>query len=101
MGRQDGESRQAYEIRMVAEERFEAWRKAVGDSRLKIRRVSIASPLGPLVPLYCLNCGAPGGAVTANTPDVAYICRPCAAKYGGLPAPEVPAELIHDNPERG
>lgn len=99
--RADGESRQQYEIRMAAEERFAAWRKVVGDSRCKDRTITVPSPIGQVIRLYCLNCGARGGAVTPDIPDAVYICRDCASRYGGLPMPEVPKGLILDNPEEG
>lgn len=98
--RGEDETRQQYEVRMANEERFAAWRKLVGDSRLRHVRITVPSPIGEVVRLYCLNCGRTGGAVTADLSDAVYICRDCAATHGGLPLPEIPSGLILDNPER-
>ena len=87
------------ERRLAAEERFAAWRKLVGDSRCQDRRITVPSPIGEVVRLYCLNCGRRGGAVTADLSEAIYICPSCAATHGGLPAPEIPNDLILDNPE--
>lgn len=46
--------------------------------------------------MYCLHCGKPGGAVTAdvpaslrNDPGLIYICDACAGTFGALPASAV------------
>lgn len=48
---------------------------------------------GELERVYCLHCGKPGGAVTAQIPaflrgdpGVIYVCGECDAKFGKLPA---------------
>jgi hypothetical protein len=98
--RHDDESPKNYERRMEQAAVYEAWRKLTGDSRCQDRRrITVPSPIGEVVRLYCLNCGRRGGAVTADLSEAIYICPSCAATHGGLPAPEIPRELILDNPE--
>src|SRR5213592_4827873 len=84
------------EVRMAAEERFEAWRKLLPDSRLREqhRQVAVMTPIGPAILIFCLNCGRPGGAVREDCPFAFYICPSCAETHGGLPAPEIPEELM-------
>ena len=48
---------------------------------------------GRLQKVYCLHCGKPGGAVTAEIPaflrgdpGVIYVCLECDGKFGTLPA---------------
>lgn len=53
----------------------------------------------PFVPLYCINCGADGGLVdeagVAAMMDHAYICEPCADKWGELfGASPIPDEIF-------
>ena len=84
------------DIRMAYEERFEAWRKLLPDSRLRTRATTIASPIGQVTRVYCINCGRPCGAVTTlPDPSVAiFLCQSCAERYGTLPVPEIPPDLI-------
>ena len=88
------ESTRDRELRMACEERFEAWRKLLPDSRLRNRHISLPSPIGEVVPIFCLNCGTSGGAVTKHPdlPEVVYICRSCAETHGGLPVPSIPED---------
>lgn len=88
------ETKDDLEQRMVRTERFDTWRKFLGDSRPQRTTATIQSPMGELLRIYCLNCGKPGGAVTANVPYVLYLCDPCAATHGGLPLPEIPPDLV-------
>ena len=39
-------------------------------------------------PIFCFNCGTPGGYVTKATP-IFYQCQYCAEVYGQLPLPQV------------
>lgn len=69
------------------------------DSRLVRTSVGAAgvvrpevTPDGQLTKVYCLNCGKPGGAVSAelppflrNDPGVVYVCVECEASLGPLP----------------
>jgi uncharacterized protein YlaI len=48
---------------------------------------------GQLERVHCLNCGKPGGYVTAelpvalrNDPGVIYVCADCDGRLGALPA---------------
>ena len=93
------ETTRAVEIRMACEERFEAWRKLLPDSRCRNRQRQRWSPLGLVTEIFCMNCGRSGGAVSNDVPDVFYVCRDCAATHGGLPVPEVPEELIRPQKE--
>lgn len=78
---------------------FDAFDNMFGDydSRLKRHKVrelyGTPNPaiLDPQVwePIFCFNCGAPGGHVTKNTP-IQYVCQPCHQKLGPLPLPMVP-----------
>ena len=54
------------------------------------------TPNGRLQKVYCLNCGKPGGAVSAGIPaflrgdpGVIYVCDACDGKLGSLPAQAV------------
>lgn len=40
-------------------------------------------------PIFCWNCGAPGGHVTKDIP-IRYICQKCHGAFGTLPLPMVP-----------
>ena len=40
-------------------------------------------------PIFCWNCGAPGGHVTKRTP-IRYLCQNCYGKFGTLPLPMIP-----------
>ena len=55
------------------------------DCRMKDRRQFNAGPLGIQVPVYCANCGAPGGEVPEeNMTFVFYLCNKCAETYGQI-----------------
>jgi hypothetical protein len=40
-------------------------------------------------PVFCSNCGKPGGHVTKDTP-ILYICQACHEHLGPMPLPVVP-----------
>lgn len=44
--------------------------------------------------VFCVNCGASGGACTKDTTHILYLCEPCSQKWGKLPLPEVPEEFV-------
>jgi hypothetical protein len=80
-------------------ELFETWRKLLGDSRCRMPRGQIQSPLGLITPIYCLNCGRCCGGVYGTVPTTAVLCDPCRERWGGLPGfeetpftPDVPPE---------
>ena len=81
---------------MAHEERMQAFWKFLPTAKLRNQAITVPSPLGDVVPIFCINCGAPGGAVTQHAAEngVVHICRSCAATHGGLPVPEVPDELV-------
>jgi hypothetical protein len=60
------------------------------DSRLKDNRGTVRLPFAnrmPMnwVPIFCANCGAPGGWVPEDTTTFAfYLCNPCAEKWSPL-----------------
>ena len=39
----------------------------------------------PMEAIFCANCGADGGLVTAGVPHVFYQCEACALKLGPIP----------------
>lgn len=65
------------------------------DSRLKTVKGTVSGAAGPFKdrrlwePVFCWNCGAPGGHVTVGTP-IRYICLNCHEQYGRLPLPLIP-----------
>lgn len=65
------------------------------DSRLKRPVREVFGTPTPYVdsrlwePIFCSNCGKPGGHVTKDTPII-YVCQVCAEKYGDPPLPMVP-----------
>lgn len=53
------------------------------DSRARVVRDSIRSPLGNLVPVHCANCGTPWGRVNEKDLTFAFcLCTPCSEKFG-------------------
>lgn len=60
------------------------------------RRTAVAGPNGqPMERVFCGNCGADGGAVTADwSPHVFYLCNDCARKHGNLPLVEIPEDVV-------
>jgi hypothetical protein len=60
------------------------------DSRLKDNKGALRLPFAnrmPMnwVPIFCANCGAPGGWVPEDTTTFAfYLCNPCAEKWSPL-----------------
>lgn len=45
--------------------------------------------------VFCANCGADGGLITAEwSPHVFYLCDACAETHGKLPLPEVPEKTV-------
>jgi hypothetical protein len=74
----------------------ELW-KDLPDSRLQFRRKQTEVP-GPFKKFYervfCVNCGEPYGAAIKDTAHILYLCQPCADKWGNLPLPQIPDELV-------
>lgn len=70
------------------------------DARLSsTNRNTFCGPVGLMSRVFCVNCGAPGGAVTEEwASEVFYLCDSCADKLGPLPCLQVPdavAEIIY------
>jgi hypothetical protein len=81
--------------RIVSPQEFDA-QFGERDSRLKVRKLGEKTGIaGPIKdrriwePVFCWNCGAAGGFVTAGTP-IFYVCKKCDERFGHLPAPMVP-----------
>jgi hypothetical protein len=91
------------EAHMAREERFQAFWKYLPTSKLRNQSITVPLPIGDGegVPIFCINCGRPHGAVTKEAAEngCVYICRPCAATHGGLPVPEVPEEMVRPRRE--
>ena len=77
----------------VATKLYDAWQRLIPDARLARPTGAIRSPIGSLVPCFCVNCGASGGYVTEAS-HVFYLCDGCVAQHGALPLIEVPEELV-------
>lgn len=55
------------------------------DSRAKVTRGRVFSANGAWVPVFCANCGKPGGMCPEeNMTFLFYQCTPCSEKWGHL-----------------
>jgi hypothetical protein len=55
------------------------------DCRTKDPKGLIPSKVGNWVPIFCANCGKPGGAVPEHTTTFAfYLCDGCVETYGAI-----------------
>jgi hypothetical protein len=56
------------------------------DSRAKTPRgLVMFSPMGTLVPVFCVNCGAAGGhCPEENMTFICYLCAKCAETHGAI-----------------
>jgi len=55
------------------------------DSRARVTRGVTTVRGANYVPIYCANCGAPGGGVSAEHMTFAfYLCNPCHEKWGPI-----------------
>lgn len=67
------------------------------DCRLKLdrRKTSIVFRDQLMEKVFCGNCGAPGGLVTAEwTPHIFYVCDECFLRCGPLPLPEIEENTV-------
>jgi len=67
------------------------------DSRLVLdrRRTTVVLGRQLMERVYCANCGADGGLITADwCPHVFYLCDTCAAKHAGIELAEVPEPAV-------
>jgi hypothetical protein len=60
------------------------------------KRTEVPGPFRDLYErVFCVNCGANGGAVTKEwTTHIFYLCEACAKRWGKLPLPEVPETVV-------
>ena len=55
------------------------------DCTSRDRRGAVHTPMGWMVPIYCANCGAPGGLVTEESLTFAFwLCTPCFETHGEI-----------------
>jgi hypothetical protein len=55
------------------------------DCRTRDPKGRIPSRAGPWVPIFCANCGKPGGAVPEENVTFAfYLCNYCVETYGAI-----------------
>lgn len=55
------------------------------DSRAKTTKGRIFTAFGTWVPVFCANCGKPGGSCPEeNMTFLFYQCTPCSEKYGAI-----------------
>jgi hypothetical protein len=94
------ETKAERDYRHEAKRLYEAWWKALPDSRLKdeSRRRLVPGPLGMMTDAYCVNCHKPYGLVTMDFLDhVLVVCPACDAKHGRLPLMQVPDAIERAN----
>ena len=90
----DPETNEERMRRMERASLFEAWRKLIPDSRMKTKRLEVMTPMGMATLIFCINCGRGGGAITTNIQFADYQCPPCLERWGPLPLPQIPDELV-------
>jgi hypothetical protein len=65
------------------------------DSRLQVERGGVPSVDGWQVPIFCANCGAPGGYVPSfNMTFTFYLCEKCYEKNGVPPGVWVTPDTV-------
>jgi hypothetical protein len=65
------------------------------DSRAKTARGVISVKGTSYVPIYCANCGAPGGGVPAEHMTFAfYLCNGCCEKWGHVAGTYVEPDAV-------
>jgi len=74
---------------------YEKWWAALPDARMTGPKKRIAyGPLGPMEPVFCVNCGRHHGWVTQAFIDhFLILCDACFETHGHLPMPQVPPEI--------
>jgi len=76
---------------------FEAWKRLMPSSLLSRTQRTVWTPMGLMTLIFCSNCGASGGAITAPTEFVHYLCDDCKHLAAGLP--EIPEPIVR--PQEG
>jgi len=57
------------------------------DSRLQVAKGVVRGPGGNWVPIFCANCGGPGGYVPEENMTFAFwLCNACAETFGPIAA---------------
>jgi hypothetical protein len=60
-------------------------RNVLPDSRARITRGVVGVRGTNYIPIYCANCGTPGGGVSAENCTFAFwLCDPCFEKWGHI-----------------
>jgi len=55
------------------------------DSRAKETKNRVFTPMGAFIPIFCANCGAPGGhCPEENMNFLFYLCNKCAETHGAI-----------------
>jgi hypothetical protein len=67
---------------------------SIPDSRPKVQRGQILTPLGWATPVFCVSCGAPGGFAFVDTTFILYLCPDCEKFGGGLDLPVVDEDYV-------
>lgn len=57
---------------------------ALPDSRCREIKGAVQKNGVWYVPIFCANCGTPGGGVSENTTAVTYLCNSCVGKHGKI-----------------
>lgn len=70
--------------------------ESLPDARLSpTNRKTFCGPFGIMSKVYCINCGASGGAVTEEwAAQVVYVCDDCEVKVGKFMGQPVPDEVV-------
>ena len=62
-------------------------KEVLPDSRAKVTRGAIRGPNCSWIPIFCANCGTPGGLVPEENMTFAFwLCNPCWEKHGAIAA---------------
>jgi hypothetical protein len=84
----------------LASSLYECWRKLLPDSRVApLTRRTVSGPFGTMEEIFCASCATSGGLISQDYIEVAfYLCDDCVFRYGKLPFPEVPEDLLRGDP---
>lgn len=64
---------------------FPAKPEILPDSRARETKGRVFTPMGAFVPIFCANCGVPGGhCPEENMTFICWICNKCAETYGAI-----------------
>ena len=71
-----------------------ATKKAMPESRARVARGEIRTPLGTATPVFCASCGGKAGFTFASTDFMFYLCDECDVYGSGLDLPVVDPDEI-------